>query len=89
VLPEDGLGEVVVDELGRRVLVERDLFEDDLTLGVEVGHERTHDHVGDHREGLVQVGVEEPRVDQRVLLGGGGVQLAPIWSKMRAMSQAE
>ena len=40
VLPEDRLGEVVVDELGRGVFVERDLFEDDLALGVELGHER-------------------------------------------------
>ncbi len=76
VLAKDGLGQIVVDELRRGVLVERDLFEHDLALGLEVGHQGARHHVGHHGEGLVEVGVEEARVDQRVLLGGGRVQLA-------------
>ena len=76
VLAEDGLGEVVVDELRRRVLVHGDLFEHDLALLVEVGERGPRDHVGDDLEGLVEVLVEEARVDERVLLGGGRVELA-------------
>ncbi len=76
VLPEHRLGEVVVDELRRRVFVERDLFEDDLALRVEVGHERSRDHVGHDGEGFVEMVVEEARVDERVLLGGRRVELA-------------
>ena len=76
VLAEDGLAEVVVDELGRRVLVHRDLFEHDLALLVEVGERGSRDHLGDDLERRVEVLVEEPRVDQRVLLGRGRVGLA-------------
>ena len=75
VLAEDDLAEVVVDELGRRVLVHRHLFEHDLALLVEVGERGPRDHLGDDLERLVEVLVQEPRVDQRVLLGGRRVGL--------------
>ena len=50
-LAEDGLAEVVVDELGRRILVHGDLFEHDLALLVEVGEGRSHQHLDHHLEG--------------------------------------
>lgn len=75
-LVEHRLGQVVVDQLRRRVLVERDLFEHDLALALEVGEQRPGQHVGHDRERLVEMLVQEARVDERVLLGGGGVELA-------------
>jgi hypothetical protein len=76
VLAEDGLAEIVVDELRRRVFVHRDLFEHDLALLVKVGERRARQHLDHHLEGGVEVLVEEARVDQRVLFGGGRVGLA-------------
>ena len=76
VVAEHRLGEVVVDELGWRVLVHRHLFQHDLALLVEVDEGGPGHHLGDDGEGLVQVFVEEARVDHRVLLGRGRVRLA-------------
>ena len=74
-LAEDDLGEVVVDELGRRILVHRHLFEHYLALLVEVHEGGARDHLDDDLERLVEVLVQESRVDQRVLLGGRRVGL--------------
>ena len=57
------------------VLVHRDLLEDDLALGLDVGERGPEDHVGHHVEGVVEVLVEHPRVDRRGLLAGAGVEL--------------
>ena len=73
---EDGLGDQVVDELLRRVLVHRDLLEHDLALGVELVEERREDHLAHHVERRLEVVVGHARVDDRVLAGGRGVQLA-------------
>ena len=73
---EDRLGDQVVDELLRLVLVHRDLLEHDLALGVDLGEERRVDHVGHDVDRLVEVVVGDPRIDDRVLARGGGVQLA-------------
>ena len=75
VLTEDDLAEVVVDELRRRVLVHRHFFEDDLSLLVEVDEARARDHLGEHLESGREILVEQARVDERVLLGGGRVRL--------------
>ena len=75
-LAEDDLAEVVVDELGRRILVHGDLFEHDLTLLVKVGERRPHEHLDHHLERGVEVLVEEARIDQGVLLGRGRIGLA-------------
>ena len=73
---EDGLGDEVVDEILRRVLVHRDLLEHDLALRVEVGEDRREDHVRHHVDRGLQVMVGDARVDDRVLAGRGRVQLA-------------
>ena len=73
---EDDFAEVVVDELGRRILVHGDLFEHDLALVIEVGEGRPREHLDDDLEGGVEVLVEKARVDQRVFLRGGRVGLA-------------
>ena len=73
---EDRLGDEVVDEILRRVLVHRDLLEHDLALRVEVGEGRREDHVRHHVDRGLQVLVGDARVDDRVLAGGGRVQLA-------------
>ena len=73
---EDGLGGEIVDEVLRVVLDHRDLLEDDLTLGVDVGERRRKDHVGHHVERDVDVVVGHAGVDDRRLARGGGVQLA-------------
>ena len=73
---EDRLGQHVVHELLRRVLVHGHLFEHDLALGLEVGEQRVAHHVGDDREGRLELLVEEAGVDDRVLLRRGGVDLA-------------
>ena len=72
---EDRLGEQVVHELLRRVLVHRDLLEHDLALLVELGERRREDHVGHHLERCVDVPVGDARVDDGVLARGRGVQL--------------
>ena len=66
-----------MDELVRRVLVHGDLFEDDLTLGVDVGQQRRVDHVAHHVERVLEVAVGDTHVDDRVLARRGRVQLAP------------
>ena len=67
-----------MDEVLRGVLVHRDLLEHDLALGVHLrGLELwLEQHVGHHVQRRLEVGVEDARIDDRVLLGGGGVQLA-------------
>ena len=75
VLTEDRLGEEVVHELLRRVLVHRDLLEHDFTLLVEIRERRREDHVAHDVEGRLDVRVRNPRVHNGVLAGGGGVQL--------------
>ena len=73
---EDGLGDQVVDELLRRVLVHRDLLEHDVALGVELGERRGEHHVAHHVHRGREVVIRDTRVDQRVLARGRGVQLA-------------
>ena len=73
---EDRLGDQVVHELLRRVLVHRDLLEHDLALGVELLEERREDHVAHHVERRLEMVVGHARVDERVLARGRGVQLA-------------
>jgi hypothetical protein len=74
--PEHGLGEEVVHELLRRVLVHRDLLEDDVTLGIEVGERGREDHVGHHVQCRLDVSVGHARIHHRVLARRGRVQLA-------------
>ena len=73
---EDGLGDQVVHEILRRVLVHRDLLEHDLALGVELVEQRREDHLAHHVERGLDVVVRHARVDERVLARRGGVQLA-------------
>ena len=76
VAAEDGLRDEVEDELLRRVVHHGDLLEHDLSLGVEVVEAGSEDHVGHDVERRLQVLVEHARVDDRVVAGRGGVQLA-------------
>ena len=64
----DGVGEHVVDAVGRLVLVHRDLLDHDLALGVDVGKRRLQEHLGEQVECLLGVLVEESRVELRRLL---------------------
>ena len=73
---ERRLGDQVVDELLRLVLVHRDLLEHDLALGVELGERRREDHLPHHVERGLEPVVGDARVDDRVLARGGRVQLA-------------
>ena len=73
---EDGLGEEVVHELLRRVLVHRDLLEDDLALGVELRERRREDHVRHHVDRRLEVRVRHARVQHRVLARRRRVELA-------------
>ena len=73
----DGLGQEVVDAVGRLVLVHRDLLEHDLALGVDVGEGRAEHHLGHQVERVLGVLVEEAGVDVRGLLGGRGVGRRP------------
>ena len=75
VVAEDGVGDQVVDELLRRVLVHRDLLEHDLALGLELGERRREDHVTHHVDRRHEVVVGNAGVDERVLARGGCVQL--------------
>ena len=70
---EDRAVEHVVDLVLRLVLVHRDLLEHDLALGVDLGIGRAEQHLRQQVEGLVGVGVEEPRVEVRRLLAGSRV----------------
>ena len=74
---EDRLGDQVVDQLLRRVLVHRDLLEHDLALGVELVEERREDHLAHHVQRGLELVVGDAREDERVLARGRGVQLAP------------
>ena len=65
-----------MDELLRRVLVHRDLLEDDLTLGVELVEARREHHVAHHLDRGREVLVRHARVDDRVLARRRRVQLA-------------
>ena len=65
-----------MDEVLRRVLDHRDLLEDDLPLRVDVGERRREDHVGHHVQRVLEVAVGDAGVHDRVLAGGGRVQLA-------------
>ena len=76
VVAEDRLGEEVVDELLRRVLVHRDLLEHDLPLGVELGERGREDHVGHHVERASRGARRARGRRPRVLPRGGRVQLA-------------
>ena len=73
---EGRLGDQVVHELLRLVLVHRDLLEHDLALGVELGEGRREDHLAHHVERDLELLVGDARVDDGVLARGGGVQLA-------------
>ena len=73
---EDRLGDQVVHELLRRVLVHRDLLEHDLALGVELGERRREHHVAHHVHRRLEVVVGHARVDERVLARRRRVQLA-------------
>ena len=73
---EDRVGDQIVHELLRRVLVHRDLLEHDLALGLELGERRREDHVAHHVDGGHEMVVGDARVDERVLARRRGVQLA-------------
>ena len=79
VAPEDGLAQDVEHLVLGVVLVHGDLLEDDLALLVELARveARAPDHVGHHVEGLLEVDVEDARVDRRGLLARPGVELGP------------
>ena len=73
---EDGLGDDVVDEVLRVVVDHRDLLEHDLALGVDVREDRVVDHPDHDVERGLEPVVRHPRVEQRRLPRGGGVQLS-------------
>ena len=73
---EHRLGDQVVHEVLRRVLVHRDLLEHDLALGVEVGERGREHHVAHHVHRRLEVVIRDARVDERVLARRRGVQLA-------------
>ena len=75
-LPNDRLGDQVVHRLLRRILVHRNLLEDDLALRVEVDERRREHHVRHDVERRLDVLVHDPCVDDRVLTRRGCVQLA-------------
>jgi len=64
---ENGVGEEIVHELLRRVVVHRDLLEHDITLLVDLGERRREHHVGHHLERRVDVPIRNARVDDGVL----------------------
>ena len=86
--PEDGatqgvvgpkrLGEEVVHDLFRRVLVHVDLLEDHLPLGIEIrrAEQRVLEHVGEVVHRQLDVLVEDPRVVAGVFLRGEGVHVS-------------
>ena len=73
---EDGLGDQVVHQLLGIVVVHRDLLEHDLALRLELGPDGRGDHVAHDVQRRLHVGVQHPRVEHRVVLGGRGVELA-------------
>ena len=72
---EHRLREEVVDELLRRVLVHRDLLEDDLALLVDLHERGREDHVRHDVERRLDVVVGDTREDDGVLARGRGVEL--------------
>ena len=72
-LAEDRLVEHVVDAIRRLVLVHRDLLQNHLALGVDLGVGRCQQHLGQQIKRALGVGVEEARVQLGRLLAGGGV----------------
>ena len=81
-MPEDRLGNEVVDELLRLVLVHRDLLEHDLALEVHLGEERRVDHVAHHVDRLVEVVVCDARVDGAVLAEVAAFSSPPMASNL-------
>ena len=73
---EHGLGDQVVHELLRRVVVHRDLLEHDLALGVQLGERGREHHLAHHVHRRLEVVIGDARVDERVLARCRGVQLA-------------
>ena len=73
---EHRLRDEVEDELLRRVVDHGDLLEHDLPLGVEVGEAGREDHVRHHVERRLEMLVEDAGVDDGVVAGRRGVQLA-------------
>ncbi len=73
---EHRLGDQVVHELLRRVLVHRDLLEYDLALGVELLEHRREHHVAHHVERRLEMVVGHAGVDERVLARRSRIQLA-------------
>ncbi len=73
---EDRLGEEIVDEILRRVVHHRDLFQHHLALRVEIRELRREDHVGHHVERPLEVAVGDACIDNRGLARRGGVELA-------------
>ncbi len=71
------VGEEVVDDVVGVVVVHRDLVEDHVALGLDVGlgDRRGGHHVAQHVDRGGEVLVEDPRVEDGVLLGGEGVEL--------------
>ena len=80
---QDSCRELLVHDVGRVVVVHRELFEDHAALGLElVGVEPgRRDHVGDDVDRHRQVVVEHPGVVAGVLLAGGGVGLTTDGSR--------
>ena len=85
---EDRLGDQVVDELLRLVLIHRDLLEHDLALGIHLGEERRIDHVAHHVDRLVEMVVGDPGVDDGVPRDVAAFSSPPIASKTSAISCA-
>ena len=72
------VGEQVVHDVVGVVVVHRDLVEDHVALGLDVGlgDGRGGHHVAEHVDRGAEVLVEDPGVEDGVLLGGEGVELA-------------
>ena len=64
---EHRLGDQVVNEILRRVLVHRDLLEDDLALRIEIGERGREHHVPHHFHRRLEVMIRDAPVHQRVL----------------------
>ncbi len=74
---EHGLLKLLEGDIVRVVLVHVDLFDDDLPLGVDflLPECRALQHLTQQPEPLLQVVVQHPRPETRVLLAGEGVGL--------------
>jgi len=78
VAAEDHLLEVVVDEFGRRVLVEVDLFDDHILLFLNfvLGKGGVEEDVAEKLQAALEVLRESRGIDAGLLLGSEGVELA-------------